>query len=39
MYKLEVKTKYRTSPKERHASKVHGTVAGGWIMDKKHEPD
>ena len=37
MYRLEVKTKYHTSPKELHVSKVHGTVKGGWIMDKKHE--
>ncbi len=37
MYRLEVKTKYRTSPKEMHISKVHGTVKGGWMMDKKHE--
>jgi len=37
MYRLEVKTKYRTSPKEVHVSKVFGTVKGGWIMDKKHE--
>ncbi len=37
MYRLEVKTKYRTSPKEVHISKVFGTVKGGWMMDKKHE--
>jgi hypothetical protein len=37
MYKLEVKTKYRTSPKEVQISKIHGTVKGGWMMDKKHE--
>ena len=37
MYRLEVKTKYRTSPREVHISKVHGTVKGGWIMDKKQE--
>jgi hypothetical protein len=37
MYRLEVKTKYRTSAKELQVSKVHGTVKGGWMMDKKHE--
>lgn len=37
MYRLEVKTKYRTSPKEVQISKVHGMVKGGWIMHKKHE--
>ncbi len=37
MYRLEVKTKYRTSLKELHVSKVHGTVKGGWMMGKKHE--
>jgi hypothetical protein len=37
MYKLEVKIKYRTSPKKAHVSKVHGTVKGEWMMDKKHE--
>jgi hypothetical protein len=37
MYRLEVKTKYRTSPKEAHVSKVFGTVKGEWIMDEKHE--
>jgi hypothetical protein len=37
MFKLEVKTKYRTSRKEMHISKLFGTVKGGWLMDKKHE--
>lgn len=37
MYRLEVKTKYRTSPKEQHISKIFGTIKGGWIMNKKHE--
>jgi hypothetical protein len=37
MYRLEVKTKYRRSPKELHISKVHGRVKGGWMMGKKHE--
>jgi len=37
MFKLGVKTKYRTSPKEQNNSKVHGIVKGGWIMDEKHE--
>jgi hypothetical protein len=37
MYKLEVKTKYRTSRKESRISKVHGTVIGEWMMSKKHE--
>jgi hypothetical protein len=37
MFKLEVKTKYRTSPKEQKISRVHGIVKGEWIMDKKHE--
>lgn len=37
MYKLEVKTKYRTSPKEVQVSKIFGVVKGGWIMNKKHE--
>ena len=37
MYRLEVKTKYSTTPKESHLSKVFGTVLGEWMMDKKHE--
>jgi len=37
MYKLEVKTKYRTSRKKLSISKVYGKVLGQWIMDKKHE--
>src|SRR5271170_6792271 len=37
MYKLEVKTKYRTSANEMRISKIHGTVKGEWMMDKKHE--
>jgi hypothetical protein len=37
MYKLEVKTKYRNSPKEQHESQIFGRVKGGWIMNVKHE--
>ena len=37
MYRLEVKTKLRTSDKEATKSKIFGTVVGGWMMDKKHE--
>jgi hypothetical protein len=37
MYKLEVKTKYRTSRKESRRSKVHGTVIGEWMMSKGNE--
>lgn len=37
MYRLEVKTKYRTSPKDAHISKVFGKVRAGWLMSKKHE--
>ena len=38
MYRLEVKTKLRTSDNENTKSKIFGTVVGGWMMDKKHEP-
>ena len=37
MYKLEVKTKYRTSSKTSRKNKVFGTVIGEWMMSKKHE--
>lgn len=37
MYKLEVKTNYRTSRDKPHLSKVHGKTVSGWIMSKKHE--
>jgi hypothetical protein len=37
MFKLEVKTKYRTSPKKSTKSKLFGEVVGNWIMDRKHE--
>src|SRR6266481_7938656 len=37
MYKLEVKTKYRTSRKTSRKNKVFGTVIGEWMMSKKHE--
>jgi hypothetical protein len=36
-YRLEVKTKYRESPKVKTASKMFGEVLGGWIMDEKNE--
>jgi len=37
MYRLEVKTKCRTSPKEMRISGVFGRVKGEWMMGKKHE--
>src|SRR5215469_6856412 len=37
MYRLEVKTQYRTSPKDVENSQIFGTVKGQWIMNKKHE--
>jgi hypothetical protein len=37
MFKLEVKTKYRSSSKKSTKSKLFGEVVGNWIMDKKHE--
>jgi len=37
MYRLEVKTKLRTSDNEDTESKIFGRVLGGWMMDKKHE--
>lgn len=37
MYKIEVKTKYRTSRKESSNTKIFGTVIGQWMMSKKHE--
>jgi hypothetical protein len=37
MYKLEVKTKYRTSSKGLNVSRIHGTTKAGWIMGRKHE--
>ena len=37
MYKLEVKTKYRTTSKASSNSKIFGPVVGDWMMSKKHE--
>lgn len=37
MYKIEVKTKYRTSSKESSNNEIFGTVVGQWMMSKKHE--
>lgn len=37
MFKLEVKTKYRSSPKDVHNSEIFGILKGGWIMNEKHE--
>jgi hypothetical protein len=37
MFKLEVKTKYRTSSKKSTKSKLFGEVVGSWIMNRKHE--
>jgi hypothetical protein len=37
MFKLEVKTKYRTSSKESTKSKLFGEVVGKWMMQGKHE--
>jgi len=38
MYKLEVKTKYRTSTKTSRKNKVFGTVIGEW-MDEQETRD
>ncbi len=37
MFRLEVKTKYRTSLKKSTKSKLFGEVVGNWIMHRKHE--
>lgn len=37
LYKLEVKTSHQSTRNRSSFSKVHGRVASGWIMNKKHE--
>jgi len=37
MYKVEVKTNYRTSRDEPKLSKLHGRTVSQWIMNEKHE--